>query len=135
MDGDARRDAGETLAEVLVAVSILGIAVAALLGGIGASATGSDVHRKQAAGEVALRAYAEAVENATFNAGGCSAATTSYRAAAVAAYTAPTGYTLSNPIVVTNQAPSSSCTTLQLVKLDVVTTRTTLTVYIVKAAP
>ena len=124
-----RDDEGETLAEVLVAISILGIAVAALLGGIGASATGSDVHRKQATAEVVLRSYAEAVEAATFNSN-CTTAQTSYGAAALG-FTAPAGFTPSAPAVAP-QAPYT-CATLQVVTLSVVTTRTTLTVSLVKA--
>ncbi len=129
-----RGDRGETLAEVLVAVAILGIAVSALLAGIGASATGSDVHRKQAQGEVVLRAYAEAVEVATFDASSCNNAATSYKTAATAAYTAPVGYTALT-LTVANQAPGTGCTTLQLVTLSLATTRTTLSLPLVKELP
>jgi type II secretory pathway pseudopilin PulG len=128
-----RSDRGETLAEVLVAVAILGIAISALLAGIGASATGSDVHRKQAQGEVVLRAYAEAVENASFVAS-CASAATSYKSAATAAYASPSGYTALT-VGVVNQAPGASCSTLQLVTLSLATTRTTLSLSVVKELP
>jgi prepilin-type N-terminal cleavage/methylation domain-containing protein len=39
---------GETLVELLVAMSILGVAVVALVSGIGTSVLVSDVHRKEA---------------------------------------------------------------------------------------
>jgi prepilin-type N-terminal cleavage/methylation domain-containing protein len=123
--------AGETLAEVLVAVAILGIAVTALMGGIAASSVGSDVHRKQASAEVALRAYAEAVERATF-ATTCGTAATNYSATALGLPTTP-GYVFSAPAVVA-QSPGT-CATLQSVTLSVVTSRTTLSVQLVKAAP
>jgi prepilin-type N-terminal cleavage/methylation domain-containing protein len=53
-------EAGFTLVEVLVALSILGIAVTALLGGLGLTVQTSDIHRKQATSETLLR---QAVEN------------------------------------------------------------------------
>lgn len=128
------REAGETLAEVLVAVAILGIAVAALLGGIGASATGSDVHRKQATAETVLRGYAEAIEAASFDGSGCNNAATSYQASALG-FASPSGYAPSKPVVVAQSPDAGACASLQLVTIKVVTTRTTLTVSLVKAAP
>lgn len=59
---DTRRDRGETLVELLVTLSIMGIAVVALVGGIAASIRMSDIHRKQAAAGAFVRAYAEALE-------------------------------------------------------------------------
>jgi type II secretory pathway pseudopilin PulG len=59
---DTRREHGETLVELLVTLSIMGIAVVALVGGIAASIRMSDIHRKQAAAGAFVRAYAEALE-------------------------------------------------------------------------
>ena len=127
-------DLGETLAEVLVAVAILGIAVAALLGGIGASATGSDVHRKQAQGEVVLRAYAEMVENAPFVGTNCANAASAYSASTLG-FSSPTGYAISTPTVVNQSPGTGTCAYLQLVTLSVVTNRVTLSLSLVKQAP
>lgn len=127
------RDAGETLPEVLVAVTILGIAISVLLGGIGASAVGSDVHRKQASAELALRAHAEAIQNATYQVDCTTARTTSYTATTLGIGAAYPGYA---PTVMSVAAqPPGSCATLQLVTLQLVTTRTTLSVSLVKQAP
>jgi type II secretory pathway pseudopilin PulG len=60
----SRKDAGETLIELLVAVVIMGIAVVAVVGGISTSIMMSDIHHKQATAGANVRDYAEAVENA-----------------------------------------------------------------------
>jgi type II secretory pathway pseudopilin PulG len=59
-----RDDRGETLLELLIALTILGVAVVAVVGGLSAAIMLSDVHRKQATAGVAVRDYAEAVETA-----------------------------------------------------------------------
>ncbi|MDX6593317.1 MAG: hypothetical protein QOJ13_2513, partial [Gaiellales bacterium] len=55
------RDAGLTLVEVLLAVAILGIGVTAIVGGMMTSIKSSDMERRAADGQTAMRAYAEAV--------------------------------------------------------------------------
>jgi prepilin-type N-terminal cleavage/methylation domain-containing protein len=57
-----RSEAGMTLAEVLVAVAILGIAVIAIVNGIGTVSMSSDRHRKQATADTVLKSYAENVK-------------------------------------------------------------------------
>jgi type II secretory pathway pseudopilin PulG len=52
---------GETLVELLVAMSILGVAVVALVSGIGTSVLVSDVHRKEATAGAVVRTYGEAI--------------------------------------------------------------------------
>jgi type II secretory pathway pseudopilin PulG len=55
-------DFGETLIELLVTITIMGLTVVAVLGAIGTSITLSDIHRKQAKAGAYVRAFAEAVE-------------------------------------------------------------------------
>ena len=53
---------GETLVEVIVAIVILGIAAAAILGGVVLSVKTSDVHRKEASGGGYVRSDAEEIQ-------------------------------------------------------------------------
>jgi prepilin-type N-terminal cleavage/methylation domain-containing protein len=80
--------AGETLIELLVAMSILGVAVVALVSGIGTSVLVSDVHRKEATAGAVVRTYSEAIEAAV------DAPTSGYNTtcAGVSAYSAPAGF-------------------------------------------
>jgi prepilin-type N-terminal cleavage/methylation domain-containing protein len=57
-----RSEAGMTLAEVLVAVAILGIAIASIVAGLGSASMASDRHRKQVNGDAVVRSYAEVIE-------------------------------------------------------------------------
>jgi type II secretory pathway pseudopilin PulG len=85
-----RGEHGETLLELLITVMILGTAIVAVLAGIAVAANISDEHKKEVGVEVVLRDYAEAVAGSTYN--GCAVPTN-------IAYTAPTGYALSAPVV------------------------------------
>ncbi|WP_410586545.1 type II secretion system protein [Amycolatopsis sp. lyj-23] len=76
-------DRGETLLELLVAVAILGVAVVAVVGGIGVSVLMSDVHRKEATAGAGVRDFGEAVM-----AGGY------FPCAAPAKYASPAGFTV-----------------------------------------
>jgi prepilin-type N-terminal cleavage/methylation domain-containing protein len=58
----SRSDAGVTLIETLVALSILSIAGVAVMAGLQLSVQASDIHRKQATGGAYVRSYAEAIE-------------------------------------------------------------------------
>jgi prepilin-type N-terminal cleavage/methylation domain-containing protein len=78
-------DAGFSLVETLIAVAILGLGVVTVVSGMMTSITIGDLDRRQADGQTALRAYAEAVAGDTYT--GCAA---SYPAAA---FSAPAGWT------------------------------------------
>jgi len=60
-----RGQAGETLAELLVAVAILGIAVVAIVGGLTNAILASSVHRNNATADTVARNAAEALKDRT----------------------------------------------------------------------
>jgi prepilin-type N-terminal cleavage/methylation domain-containing protein len=131
------REAGLTLVEVLMAVAILGIGVVAIVGGMMTSIKSSDLERRAADAQTAVRAYAEAVAGATYAACASSYATTGF--------TAPTGFTTSMTVSYWNATTSSfgsTCTVptdsgLQKVALTVAATdgRATETLTIAKRKP
>ena len=59
---DPRRESGESLVEVLIAIVILGIAGVAVLAGLQMGVTASDIHRKDTTGGAYVRNFAEAIE-------------------------------------------------------------------------
>ena len=61
----ARRsaEAGETLVELLVTIAIIGLAVVALVGGMGTAIMASDGHRQHATGDTVARSVAELLKN------------------------------------------------------------------------
>jgi type II secretory pathway pseudopilin PulG len=94
---DADRDRGETLLELLIALTIMSIAVVAIIGGLLASITVSDIHRKQSTAGAAVRDYAENVEKYVAGTGYTSCGAPSAYAPAVSGitFTAPVGYVAS----------------------------------------
>lgn len=94
--GAGAGDRGETLIELLVALTILGIAGVAILAGVMTSIRASTVHGNEARGGAFVRSFAEAVQSSV-DAGGykatCAAATNVTNGyAAVAVVDFPTGY-------------------------------------------
>jgi type II secretory pathway pseudopilin PulG len=81
-------DQGETLVELIIAVMIMGIAVVAIVSGLGTSILMSDVHRKQATAATYVRDYAEAIENAVAGGGYTACNAPSYAGTAVPGFDA-----------------------------------------------
>lgn len=123
-------DRGETLIELLVALTILGIALVAVIGALAASITMSDVHRKQSTAGAEVRNYAEQVENYAAGTGYAACALPSAYAAATVGYAAPAGYSATPSAIRywTGSAWSASCpatdTGLQQLTLAVSSTDT-----------
>lgn len=81
-------DGGESLIELLMAITIMSLAVVAVVGSLVTGVMVSDVHRKQTTAGATLRNYAESIESSV------AAATTAYTSCATpAAYATPTGFT------------------------------------------
>ena len=58
-----RGEAGESLAELLVAIAILGIAIVAIVGGLGNALLASNVHRNHATAGAVARNAAESLKD------------------------------------------------------------------------
>jgi len=85
-------DRGESLVELLFAITIMSTAVVAMLAGLATAVVVSDMHRKQASAGAQVRTFAEAVEKAINNSPTAyvdCATTGSY----ASVFTAETGYT------------------------------------------
>jgi hypothetical protein len=87
-------DRGETLIELLTTVILMGIAVVAIVGGIGTSILMSDIHRKQATAGTNVRNYAEAIQS-MLPSGGYVACATTGAYASPSGFSVPSGYTKS----------------------------------------
>jgi hypothetical protein len=83
----AAGDAGETLLELIVAITILGVCVVAIGSGIVLSVKVSSIHRGQATAQAFLHNYAEALQTAYVPCNSC-ASSPNY----VASLPAPTGF-------------------------------------------
>lgn len=57
-----KSETGASLAEVLVTIVILGLAITAIVAGLGAVSMSSDRHRKQVSADTVVRSYAEAIK-------------------------------------------------------------------------
>ena len=126
MSERARRradDRGETLIELILAIVIMGITVAGVMGGLFAAVHVSDVHRKQATAGASARDYAEAVE-AFITAGGyveC-AGSSAYAPAAVG-FGVPAGFSATVSAVAfwdrTSRTFGTSCSSAGLERVTV----------------
>jgi hypothetical protein len=88
---------------MLLALGILSVGVLTVVGGMTTSIFVGDLNRRQAEGQTAVRAYAEAVVNDTYV--GCA---TSYPAPG---FSVPTGYTGSQAVAYWDSATASFKTT------------------------
>lgn len=87
-----RSEGGFSLAEILISVTILGIAIIGLTSAMGTASLASDYHRKQATADTVLKSYAEVLKQRVqlVSYVGC---TTTY--ATPSTWTAESGYTVS----------------------------------------
>ena len=102
-----RGERGETLIEILVALTIIGIAMVAIVGAMSTGIIVSDRHRKQAVAGAAVMGYAEAVKQAAKTSGYQPSCTPTYGSA----FAVPSGYAKSIVSVVfwTGAAFQASC--------------------------
>ncbi len=121
-----RDERGETLIELIVALSILGIAAVAILAGVMTSIRASTLHRNEASGGAYVRSFAEAIQNHVDTSGGyasCGSAAATYQGVAVPSL--PPGYTKAVTDVQSWTGSTwGACTTtgIQRVRLTVTTT-------------
>jgi len=90
-----RDERGESLLELLMAVVIMGVTVAAVVGALAVAARTSDIHRKQATAGTSARDYAEAVSRRVAGGAYTGCALPPAFAPAAVGFTAPAGYTAS----------------------------------------
>lgn len=57
-----KSEAGSSLAEVLVTIVILGVAISGIVAGLGSVSMSSDRNRKQVSADTVVRSYAEAIK-------------------------------------------------------------------------
>jgi len=89
--GRCRGEAGESLAELLVAIAIVGIAVVVIVGSMAAAIGLSTQHRQQATGSTLLTSAADAVKSTGYLP--CSPTAPDY-SPALGTVTIPSGYTV-----------------------------------------
>lgn len=95
MRPETGHDRGETLLELLIGLTIMAVAVVAIVGGLLVSVAVSDIHRKQSTAGAAVRDYAENVEKYVAGTGYTSCAASSAYAPGAVGFTTPSGYTAS----------------------------------------
>lgn len=106
-------DSGETLLELIVSISILGVCVVAIASGMALSIKLSDTHRSQSVAGSDLHNYAESIEKYVAADGYANCASTGSYAPGTVGFSASSGYTASviNVGYLTGAAFSGSCGT------------------------
>jgi type II secretory pathway pseudopilin PulG len=115
-----RDQAGETLVEVMMTVAIMGMAMVAVLGGVGASMRFSGSHRSSASAGVALVAAAEAIKAYDPASATCSTLEASYQPAIDALTDLPSGWSTTDL-----EITGAACVTVNGVQKAVVTVTAT----------
>ena len=117
-----RADRGETLIELIIAITILGVCVVAIGSGIAGAVLASGLHRQQADATRILHNYAETLEGATYNA--CTNSTpASYSLTQQSGFQAPTvTVTYWNGTAFQAGCPSGGDSGLQRVSINLKTT-------------
>lgn len=91
MSAHRRGDRGETLLEILISIMIIGVAVTAILGGVGVAARASTQDERQIQAQALLRSWAEHIEAETTDANYVACATPStYSSTSTWGYSSPT---------------------------------------------
>ena len=103
-------DDGSSLIEVLMAVLILGIAGAAILGGLLAAVRGTDVHRQQSQVEAALVSAVEALKDPSVARIPCATASTAPYLTAVRSAALPAGWSATSTVQITSVRYSDGST-------------------------
>lgn len=85
----SRSERGETLLELVIAISLMGLAIVAVMAGLTTTVLMSDVQKKQATAATLVRSYAEALQQRVAN-GNYVACASSYT---VPGFPVPEGFT------------------------------------------
>lgn len=93
MRNQARGDAGETLIELLVSITILGLAGVSLLGGLALAITASDMQQKETTGGAYVRSYAESLSKYIATYGNYVACASPSTYSSGVSFAPPSGYT------------------------------------------
>jgi Tfp pilus assembly protein PilV len=104
---------GDSLIELMISITIMAIAVVAIVGGIATSIMMSDIHRKQATAGSYVRSYASAVQDAVAGGAYGSICSTTVQPAGL-----PTGYLAK----IVSCAPDSAYVNLTKMTLQVAST-------------